>query len=126
MKGRHQVVFSGLTPGSYHFRVKCTRTGVPDAYSLDYEFTVPPYPSYGLKDARLLPDGSLVRISNLVVCADSADFADCIQVITQDRVQGIMVRPASQVAVTRGQAVEVQGKMDTLDGHRRIVDAVVT
>ena len=125
-KGLHQVVLSGLTPGTYHFCVKSTRTGVPDAYSLDYVFTVPPYPSYELKDAKLLPDGSLVRISNLVVCADSADFADRIQVITQDRLQGITVCPASQTAVSRGQTVEVQGKMDTLNGERRIINALLS
>ena len=125
-KGLHQVLLSGLTPGSYHFCVKSTGTGLPDAYSLDYAFTVPPHPSYGLKDAKMLADGSLVRIPNLLVCADSADFANCIQVITQDRVQGITVCLASQVAVNRGETVEVQGKMDTLDGHRRIIDAVLT
>ncbi len=125
-KGLHKVVLPGLAPGSYHFCVKSARPGLPDASSLDYKFTIPPYPPYSLRDAKSLADGALVRVSNLVVCAGSSDFADCIQVVTQNRVQGIVVCPASQVAVNRGQMVEVQGKMDTLNGCRRIIDAVVT
>lgn len=126
MTALHEATIENLAPGTYHFRVRSTRTGLPEAVSLDYVFTVPPFPQTSLLGAKQMPDGSFVRIAGLVVCADQSDFASRIAVETPDRMCGIAVFPSYPVSVTRGQTVEVQGKMNTVDGERRIVNAVVS
>jgi hypothetical protein len=40
LTAEHKMTLKGLAPGTYHFCVKSTRPGLPDAVSLDYKFTV--------------------------------------------------------------------------------------
>ena len=124
---QHEVTLTGLLPGDYHFRVKSTRDGLPEAYSLDYTFTEPPYAAYSLAEVRGMPDGSLVRMTGLVTTSGSSDLSGLIYASDPNRTAGIRVIPASAVtAVNPGDAVEVQGMLETVNGERRLSNAVVT
>lgn len=124
----HNAIIPGLAPGKYHFRVKSTRPGLPDAVSPDYTFTATARWTASIAEARKLNDTVVIDVDDLVVTAGNDQMDGFIYVQDRDRTSGIRVFPVdtSIGVITEGSVVNVTGTLATVDGERRIVGADVT
>lgn len=118
LTGSHTAKISGLAPGVYHFRVKSTRSGCPDAYSLDYKVAVPTARA-SVAEARADGEGWFVGFPGTV----SAVFGNCFYVQDPGGVTGIRVE-SNPNGLVEGASVYVTGTVTTgSDGERKVVGA---
>lgn len=122
----HNTVIMGVAPGKYHFRVKSTRPGLPDAVSPDYTFTATSRWTASIAEARTLTDGTAIDVDGLAVTAGNDQLNGFIYVQDRDRTGGIRVYPQTTYGpISEGSVVNVTGVTATVDGERRVVGATV-
>ncbi len=97
--------------------------GLSRALFDSFEFTgmaVSPVPK--VSDLRALPEGEMGYVQGKVVtCGFSASPDKCFYIEDSDRVAGIKVTvPTGQGTPARGEVVNVYGKVETVNGERRL------
>ena len=79
-----------------------------------------------VSDAKSLPDGRLVQISGIVASSASDEFDHVLYAQDPDRICGIRLQFTNVVPnVSRGDVLDIQGTLTTVDGERAIQDPLV-
>lgn len=121
----HSINVTNLLPNTrYHFRVRSSHPGLPDAVSLDYVFTTG---SPSIAQAKEYPDGTIVQLQGKVVTVGTDRFSGQFYVEDPYRTSGIRVAVGSSgISVREGNLVNVTGTITTSYGERQITNPSAT